>query len=102
MFHPIPKINEQDEVIGETTIEEAVVNGWPRRVSRVFVFDESGNILLQKRSQTMLSYPGLWDQSAAGHVDIGEAYKDAAKRELYEELGLELNLVEVATSHRNG
>ena len=30
---------------------------------------------------------GLWDSSAAGHVDDGESYDDCAPRELQEELG---------------
>ena len=32
--------------------------------------------------------PGLWDSSAAGHVDSGENYLDCARRELAEELGV--------------
>ncbi len=31
---------------------------------------------------------GLWDSSAAGHVDAGETYGDCAPRELKEELGV--------------
>jgi isopentenyldiphosphate isomerase len=32
--------------------------------------------------------PGLWDSSASGHVDSGEAYDATAVRELREEIGL--------------
>ena len=32
--------------------------------------------------------PGLWDTSAAGHVDSGEDYFSCAIRELSEELGI--------------
>ncbi|QQS19192.1 NUDIX hydrolase [Candidatus Saccharibacteria bacterium] len=35
-----------------------------------------------------VSHPGLWDQSAGGHVDEDEDYITAAKRELYEEIGI--------------
>lgn len=102
MANKIPKINENDEVIGETTIPEAVENHWPRRISRVFVFDEAGNILLQKRSQTVLSYPGIWDQAVGGHVDIGEDYQTAALREMDEEIGITgFELSEIETSFRN-
>lgn len=97
----IPKINEHDEVVGETTIPEAVQNGWPRRVARVQLFDGEGNILLQRRSDTIIGYPGRWDNSAAGHVDVGETYEAAAKRELFEELGLECALTQVVHSFRN-
>jgi len=33
--------------------------------------------------------PGLWDTSAAGHLDSGESYLDCARRELGEELGID-------------
>ena len=32
--------------------------------------------------------PGYWTASTSGHVDIGESYEQAAKRELKEELGI--------------
>ncbi len=35
--------------------------------------------------------PGLWDSSAAGHVDVGEHYDACALRELDEELGIQVN-----------
>jgi len=88
MQNKIPKLNEQNEVIGETTISEAVANGWPRRIVRIFIFDGEGSILLQRRSNRMKSYPGLWDQAVGGHVDVGESNYDAAIRELSEELGI--------------
>ena len=36
--------------------------------------------------------PGLWDTSAAGHVDSGEDYLACAVRELDEELGISGNI----------
>lgn len=51
--------------------------------------DKSGyDVLLQKRSEKKDSHPGCYDISSAGHVDAGETYLEAAKRELYEELGI--------------
>ena len=88
----IPKVNEANEVIGECTITEAKENGWPRRITRVFLLSEDRqNILLQKRSDTVPSAPGVWDLSG-GHVDLGESYFEAGKREVKEELGIEVNL----------
>ncbi|MDC1207101.1 NUDIX domain-containing protein, partial [Akkermansiaceae bacterium] len=40
------------------------------------------------RSRLKDKCPGLWDSSAAGHVDSGEGYATCATRELAEELGL--------------
>lgn len=50
--------------------------------------NSKGQILLQKRASAKKSYPNCWDNSAAGYVDAGESYMEAAKRELYEELGI--------------
>lgn len=51
---------------------------------------ESGkyDVLLQKRSEHKDSYPGCYDISSAGHVSAGDDYREAAVRELREELGI--------------
>ena len=51
---------------------------------------ESGGVelLLQKRAQNKDSYPGCYDISSAGHLARGEGSLEAARRELYEELGI--------------
>lgn len=54
----------------------------------VFVFNHNGQIALQKRSFDDKSFPGHWDFSAGGHVDPGETVDLAAKREVFEEIGL--------------
>lgn len=69
------------------TYEEANEQGLMKRASRVFVVNETKKVLIQRRSKH-ISKPLLLDNSAAGHVDEGEVYIDAAIRELYEELGL--------------
>ena len=64
------------------------------------MFNQSGQLLVQRRS-AKVSKPLLLDQSAAGHVDDGETYVEAAKRELFEELGLQdIPLVVIAESFR--
>lgn len=57
--------------------------------SHVVVFHPDGErILLQKRSMAKDVQPGKWDTAVGGHVDSGEDYRDAALRELREELGV--------------
>lgn len=58
------------------------------RVVLIAVRNKSGEILLQRRGKDIVTDPGRWDISTAGHVDTNESYIDAAKRELYEELGI--------------
>jgi len=93
--NPIPKIDENNEVIGVTTITEARENGWPRRVTRIFIFNEKDEVLLQKRSLESRIHPGVWDCSG-GHVDVDESYTEAGAREVQEELGMEVSVKEVS------
>lgn len=57
-------------------------------VVHLFLFDDSGNILLQKRSMSKSIQPGKWDTSVGGHVSAGESIEQALYRETEEELGL--------------
>jgi isopentenyldiphosphate isomerase len=93
-------VDENDEFVKYEEFFAAKEQKVIRRAARVFVFNESGKLLLQKRSQHVL-HPGLLDQSVGGHVDEGETYHEAAVREMKEELGLSgVPLVEVVTSYR--
>jgi 16S rRNA (adenine1518-N6/adenine1519-N6)-dimethyltransferase len=58
------------------------------RAVHIFILNQRGELLLQKRSYRKDNFPRCWDSSAAGHVNAGESYKDCAKRELKEELGV--------------
>mmetsp|Transcript_38587 Transcript_38587/g.62521 ORF Transcript_38587/g.62521 Transcript_38587/m.62521 type:complete len:203 (-) Transcript_38587:328-936(-) len=58
------------------------------RVVHVWIRNSKNELLLQKRSDEKLSYPGLYDISAAGHIGAGESSLDTAMRELEEELGV--------------
>ncbi len=56
----------------------------------LLIFNDQGNILLQKRSASKDTDPGFWSTSVGGHVGKGESYEDAIKREMKEELGVDL------------
>ena len=58
------------------------------RVVHVLVFNQKGELLLQKRSNQKDIAPGKWDTSVGGHVAPGEAVLSAAQREMTEELGI--------------
>lgn len=86
---PIQIVDEHDQPVGGATKQEAWERGLIHRIVRISILDENGRLLVQKRSQQKQPYPGCWDNSAAGHVDVGETYEQAALRELQEELGLQ-------------
>lgn len=83
-------VDERDEVIGQQTRREVHRLGLMHRAVHVLVFNARGQVFLQKRSQSKDRQPGLWDSSASGHLDSGEAYDACAVRELREEIGLRL------------
>ncbi len=92
-------VDDKDNPIGEAPMLEAQQQGLYHRIARVMVEDHNGNILLQKRAKGMRVYPDCWDNSAAGHVDSGETNETAAKRELFEETGIEAAKLEYLGSY---
>lgn len=60
------------------------------RAAHVWIVSPGGRFLIQRRSLRKENNPGLWDVSAAGHLSAGESAIDAAVRETFEELGLEI------------
>src|SRR6266571_6880500 len=84
-------VNEHDEVTGQQTRSEVHRLGLKHRAVHVLVFNDRGEVFLQKRSMKKDRQPGVWDSSASGHVDTGEDYDACAVRELGEELGLHVS-----------
>lgn len=81
-------VDEADQVVGKATRAEVHAKGLLHRAVHLFVINGRGELLLQKRSLLKDKHPGVWDSSVAGHLDAGESYIDAARRELVEEMGI--------------
>ena len=82
-------VDELGRVVGQATRGECHSNpSLVHRAVHLFVFDRDGRVFLQKRSLTKTIQPGRWDTSVGGHVDQGESYEDALRREASEELGI--------------
>lgn len=80
-------VDENDRVVGQATRSEAHARKLRHRAVHVLIFNEAGEVFLQKRAASKDTWPGAWDSSCSGHVDSGEDYLRAAYRELEEELG---------------
>lgn len=85
-------VDKKGILTGENCLKsEAHRLGHYHNTVHVWLFTTDGEILLQQRALSKEICPGLWDVSAAGHVDTGEALEDAAVRETFEELNYNLS-----------
>lgn len=83
-------VNEANRIIGRAKRSECHKKNLIHKAVLIFIFNNEGKILLQKRSKSKDLYKGYWTSSASGHLDPGESYLKAAKRELKEELGIRI------------
>lgn len=82
--------------VREEEFKVAIQKKLIRRIVRIFIFNNQGELFVQRRGPTVAICPNRWDSSAAGHVDPGETPEEAAVRETREELGIKPKLVKMA------
>ncbi len=85
----LPVVDKRNRVIGKAP--RNVCHGNPGLAHcsvHIIIIDSKSRMLLQKRSKNKDIQPGKWDTSVGGHLDIGENFYQAAKREMREELGI--------------
>lgn len=79
----------------------------PHRSVQILVFTSDNKLVLQRRHPDKDTYPHYWDLAACGHVeesdytggpdeDLDQVYLSVAERELEEELGVKVELTELA------
>lgn len=87
----IDVVDENDRIIDVQKRGVVHAQNLMHRSVHILVFNSNTELFLQKRSMSKDNEPGLWDSSAAGHVDSGEDYYCCAIREIREELGIAVN-----------
>src|SRR3989344_6886437 len=86
-------VDQNDKIIGYKTRKDCHSNkSLTHRGTGIVIFNDKGEILIQKRSTTKDTDPGYLSTSASGHLQKGETYKDAAEREMFEEIGIKTKL----------
>ncbi len=84
-----PLVDEQGNIIGAATRGECHNGSKPLHpVIHLHVFNEAGELYLQKRPAWKDIQPDKWDTAVGGHIDLGESVETALRREAREELGL--------------
>lgn len=63
-------------------------------VIHVCIFNSKNQLLLQQRQPFKEGWPNMWDVTVGGSALQGESSFQAAERELFEEIGLKLDLAE--------
>jgi 16S rRNA (adenine1518-N6/adenine1519-N6)-dimethyltransferase len=81
-------VDDEDKVIATRPRAEVHAGNLLHRAVHILVFNQAGELLLQKRSAWKDREPLKWDSSAAGHLEPGETYQAGAIRETEEELGI--------------
>jgi isopentenyl-diphosphate Delta-isomerase len=64
--------------------------GQLHRAFSVFLVDEDGRVLIQRRALAKYHSAGLWSNSCCGHPGPGEDVTEAAARRLADELGIRI------------
>jgi 8-oxo-dGTP diphosphatase len=64
----------------------------PLPCAGALILDDDGRIFVQLRSATRTLFPNCWD-IVGGHLEPGESYDDALRREVEEETGWQVSVV---------
>jgi len=91
-------VDDEDRVVGRLPRGDVLEAGANFRTVHVFVF-HGDRLLLQQLAPTRERYPERWGSSVAAYIFAGESYEHAARRRLWEELGLEGSLTYVGKTH---
>ena len=86
-------VDENDNPIGtEEKVKCHLPNGKLHRAFTVLLFDRNHRLLLTRRSETKMLWPGDWDGTVASHPRKTETYVSSAERRLPEEIGASCKL----------
>jgi len=88
-------VDERDREIGTGEKLDAHKRGILHRAISVFIFNNRGELMLQKRAKTKYHSAGLWSNTCCSHPRPGEGTAAAAHRRLQEEMGLSCRLKKV-------
>ena len=90
-------VDADDQEIGVAEKLEAHRRGLLHRAFSVFILNDAGELLLQRRSSTKYHSGGLWTNTCCSHPRPTEDVKHAARRRLREEMGIDAELSPVFT-----
>ena len=82
-------VNKKDEIKGYEDKEKCHQGkGILHRAFAIFIFNDEGQLLIQRRSKFKKLWPGYWENSCSSHPQKGEDLIKAGEKRLKEEIGL--------------
>lgn len=88
-------VDSKDNSLGKMEKMEAHRSGNLHRAFSVFVYNDIGEMMLQRRAFSKYHSPGLWTNACCSHPKPEESTIDAAHRRLMEEMGFDCKLEEI-------
>jgi len=88
-------VNKQDKVIGKSTYDKVHKDSLRHRTVHILLFNKEKTKLLITQRSNIVTSAGKFTTSAGGHLRADENYKQAAIRELNEELHLKVDLIAI-------
>ncbi len=85
-------VDENDEQVGTMEKIEVHQKALLHRAFSVFIFNDKGEMLLQKRADKKYHSGGLWTNACCSHPQPGEETLTAAGNRLQEEMGISTTL----------
>jgi isopentenyldiphosphate isomerase len=83
-------VDDDGRVRGVVTRGRMRAGNLLHRAVSVVVRSNGGDVLVHRRAPWKDVWPGYWDLAVGGVVGVGESWPAAARRELAEEVGLEV------------
>ena len=85
-------VDENDRPVGVMEKMEVHKKALLHRAFSVFIYNDKGELLLQRRAQKKYHSAGLWSNTCCSHPRPGEETLFAAEKRLYEEMGIQVKL----------
>jgi len=85
-------VDEHDNAVGIMEKMEAHQKGLLHRAFSILLFNNKGEMLLQKRASQKYHSGGLWTNTCCSHPLPGETMTNATSRKLKQEMGIDTNI----------
>ncbi len=98
MTEKVILVDEDDNKIGtEEKLKAHQDGGKLHRCFSIFIFNDKGELMLQKRAEQKYHCPDLWTNTCCSHPRPGEPLEEAAHRRIKEEMGFDCPMEEKFT-----